>query len=359
MSFDILGIGTALPTHTMSQDEASAMSADLICRDERESRLLKTMLRRSRVVNRHTCVPHGIAYEWVGEDAAPSASPGPTTQERMELYAAHAGPLALEASAKALAESAVATDDISHLITVSCTGFEAPGVDVQLIDQLGLLQTTQRMHIGYMGCHGAINGLRVASALATSEPTARTLLCATELCSLHYRFQWDEERILGNALFADGAAALVGGQVASGAQAICRLKATGSCLVPDSRDTITWRIGNHGFEMTLSNRVPDLIRKHLKPWLAQWLASHRVPMSAVGSWAVHPGGPRILDAVDEALELDHEALAASRHVLEQFGNMSSPTVLFILQRLLATTASRPCVALGFGPGLMIEAALIE
>ena len=359
LSFQILGIGTALPEHTMSQDEAVAMSTDLICRDQRESRLLRTMLRRSQVSNRHTCVPHRTAYGWVDEDCEPSGSPGPSTQQRMLLYAEHAGPLAATAAQRALDEADVSVSDISHLITVSCTGFEAPGVDVHLIEQLGLPRTTERTHIGFMGCHGAINGLRVAAALGNSNPSARTLLCATELCSLHYRVQWDDERILGNALFADGSAALVGCQLSNGHHRVCQLKATGSYLVPESSETITWHVGDHGFEMTLSNRVPELIRQHLRPWLSQWLDSLGVPLSAIGAWAVHPGGPRILDAVEEALGLDELALSVSRGVLKDHGNMSSPTILFILKRMLSAAMPRPCVALGFGPGLMIEAALLD
>lgn len=342
----------------MSQDEALSMSADLICRDHRESRLFRTMLRRSRVANRHTCVPYRLAYQWLGEDAAPGSSCGPTTQERMNLYATHAGPLALEAATGALSEAMVDPREVSHLITVSCTGFNAPGVDVQLIEDLHLPRTTQRMHIGYMGCHGAINGLRAAIGLAASAPTARILLCATELCSLHYRFQWDDESIIGNALFADGAASLVGGHSDSGQQIVGDLKATGSYLVPDSSDAITWRIGNHGFVMTLASRVPDLIREQLKPWVSGWLDSLGLTLGKIASWAVHPGGPRILDAAQEALGLDDAALTDSRHILQHYGNMSSPTILFILQRLLQTQPG-PCVALGFGPGLTIEAALIE
>ena len=239
MSFHFLGIGTAVPKHTMSQDEAVAMSTELICRDDRETRLLKTMLRRSRVKNRYTCVPHRIAYQWIGQDAPPSSTPGPTTRERMQLYAEHAAPLAAEASLQALANAHASSREITHLITVSCTGFDAPGVDVYLIDHLGLSKTTQRLHIGYMGCHGSINAVRAASALSAQDSTARVLLCAVELCSLHYRFQWDEERILGNALFADGAAAVVGGRQLGNASSICQVTDTASCLIADSRDTIT------------------------------------------------------------------------------------------------------------------------
>jgi predicted naringenin-chalcone synthase len=359
MDTSILGIGTALPEHTMSLDEAVEMSTELICRTDRESRLLRTMYRKARVQIRRTCVPYQIAYKWIGKDALPSSSPGPTTQERMALYAEHARPLATLAATRALESAGIAANEITHMVTVSCTGFDAPGVDIHLFDELGLRNTTQRLHIGFMGCHGAINGLRAARGLAAVDPDARILLCAVELCSLHFKFQWDPERMLGNALFADGAAALVVGQSQSSASEICRVRDTGSCLLSDSREAITWNVGDFGFDMSLSNRVPDLIGEQLKPWLVPWLESRGHSLKTIESWAVHPGGPRILDAVQEALGLDSTALATSNAVLSEHGNMSSPTVLFILERFLQQAVHRPCLLLGFGPGMMAEVALLE
>ena len=236
MSSSILGIGTAVPEHTMGQDEALAMSTELICRSPRESRLLRMMFRKAGVQNRHTCVPHRIAYQWVGNGngiVTASASPGPTTFERMQLYATHAAPLAMQASGDALSAAGVSANEITHLITVSCTGFDAPGVDIALIEQLGLPSTVQRVNVGFMGCHGAINGLRTALAFTDRDPVARVLLCAVELCSLHYHFRWDAERILGNALFADGAGALVTGQTTAGDRALCHL--LGNRIQPVSR----------------------------------------------------------------------------------------------------------------------------
>ncbi|MCA9144443.1 MAG: type III polyketide synthase [Planctomycetaceae bacterium] len=359
MSISIIGLGTALPEHTMSLDDAVAMSTELICRDEREIRLLRTMYRKARVATRRTCVPHAIAYEWIERGSPPSSSPGPTTQERMALFAEHARPLATDASSRALDHAGISGADITHLITVSCTGFDAPGVDIHLFDQLGLPNTTQRLHIGFMGCHGAINGLRAARGLVAADPKAKILLCAVELCSLHFKFQWDPERMLGNALFADGAAALVLGNNETTDEVIYKVRDTGSCLLEDSRDAITWNIGDAGFDMSLSNRVPDLISEQLKPWLTAWLAARGHTIESVALWAVHPGGPRILNAVEESLGLHSDALSTSRAILNDYGNMSSPTVLFVLQRFLEQKVTGPCVLLGFGPGLMAEVALLE
>jgi len=365
LMFVIQGIGTAVPEHTMSQGEATQLAHEVICRDDQQRRLLSVLYRKAGVENRFTALPHRTALQWLpppGEDGitvveAPPIS-GPTTAERMEFYASCAPAIAVSSAGKALAEASLAPGEVTHLVTVSCTGFDAPGVDIALIDQLGLPPTTQRVQVGFMGCHGALNGLRVAKALAEADPDARVLLCAVELCSLHYRFRWDPERIVANALFADGAAAVVGWNTsADTAGDRWRVAATGSCLIPNSQDVMSWRIGDHGFEMTLDARVPDLIREHLRPWLASWLAKHKLEFANIGSWAVHPGGPRILAAIEESLGLAQSQTQVSRDVLARHGNMSSPTVVFIVNELRRAAARLPCVALGFGPGLMAEAAL--
>ncbi|MBL8798437.1 MAG: type III polyketide synthase, partial [Planctomycetia bacterium] len=224
------------------------------------------------------------------------------------------------------------------------------------IKELGLPPTVERTHVGFMGCHGALNGLRVARAIAESNPHACVLLCAVELCSLHYHYGWNPKRIVANALFADGAAALVG-KAASGAGG-WQVAGNGACIFPDSEYAMTWDVGDHGFDMTLSTRVPNLIEANLRPWIEQWLGAHRLGLSDIASWAVHPGGPRVLLSVAKALDVDLAAMAVSREVLQTHGNMSSPTVLFILNRLRQIDAPRPCVALGFGPGLAVEAALL-
>jgi predicted naringenin-chalcone synthase len=364
MTFAIQGIGTAVPEHTMSQAEATELAHQVVCRDDQQRRLLSVLYRKAGVENRYTALPHRTALQWmppageggVGVECEPIS--GPTTAERMKFYAECAPALALEAATRSLEEAKLKPSDITHLVTVSCTGFDAPGVDIALIDKLGLRPTTQRVQVGFMGCHGAINGLRVAKALAESDPKARVLLCAVELCSLHYRFLWDPQRIVANALFADGAAAVVGwDDRAAPRDDAWRVAATGSCLIPASQDAMSWRIGDHGFEMTLDARVPDLIREHLRPWLAAWLDSHGLSVDKIASWAVHPGGPRILGAIEESLGLAREQTAVSRDVLARHGNMSSPTVVFIVNQLRQAGAPKPCVALGFGPGLMAEAAL--
>jgi predicted naringenin-chalcone synthase len=367
MSFAILGLGTALPSTVVGRAESLAIARSLCPRSEEQATWLPAMFAGTGVETRNIVlgadvvadVVHGTRHS--GSPFLPTGAPddrGPTTAERMRHYAALAPPLALRAAAAALRQSGLPPAALTHLVTVSCTGFHAPGVDRALIDELGLAPTVQRTHVGYMGCHGALNGLRVARAFA-AEPTARVLLCAVELCTLHYYYGWDPAKVIANALFADGAAAAVGGPAAAAPPGAWRVDATGACLLPDSADAMTWTVGDHGFEMTLSKNVPRLIAAHLRPWLEGWLGACGLTLPSVGSWAIHPGGPRILDAAEEALGLPCAATAASREVLAAHGNMSSPTLLFILDRLRAAAAPRPCVALGFGPGLMAEAALLR
>jgi prepilin-type processing-associated H-X9-DG protein len=179
-----------------------------------------------------------------------------------------------------------------------------------------------------------------------------------ELCSLHLAYGIDPGKLVANALFADGAAAAVVGRDPDAREGACRLDDFSSYLVPESLDAMTWKIGDHGFEMTLSAGVPEIIRRHLRGWCESWLSRHDLKLSDVAGWAIHPGGPKILTAVGETLELETRDLRFSRGVLARHGNMSSATVLFILQQMMGEV-SGPCVAIGLGPGLMAEGMLVN
>jgi predicted naringenin-chalcone synthase len=210
-----------------------------------------------------------------------------------------------------------------------------------------------------MGCHAAINGLRIAKSIAESDPDARVLLCAVELCTLHQQYGWHPERVVSNALFGDGAAAVVGlggTQTDDDGPAVI---ATGSTIVPDTAEHMSWQVRDHGFEMRLSAQVPGIIETSLRGWLTDWLNDQQLDIQDVRGWAIHPGGPKIVRACAEALQLGQQDIEAAQNVLAEFGNMSSPTVLFILERLIQSGQCSPCVMLAFGPGLSIEAALIR
>lgn len=349
----VSGVGTALPEFSITREQALAHAHSLTCSTHRQMRLINEVYRRTEIGHRSSVV----AWE-THKPAEPffklSTEGGPSTAERMDRYQSEAPVLAARAALKALESAEVSVSEVTHLVTVSCTGFSAPGLDIALIKALPLSPSVARTHVGFMGCHGMINGLKVADNIARANDSASVLVCATEICSLHFQYSWCSDNVISNALFSDGAAAAV----ISPRSGTWRIGAGTSYIVPDSEGSMTWRIGNNGFLMTLSPEVPELIRKYLPQWLSQWLATQELTISDIKGWVVHPGGPRILDAVEESLQLPVNALDASRRVLAEHGNMSSPTVLFVLEHVLKKAPSLPALFLGFGPGLTIEALLL-
>jgi predicted naringenin-chalcone synthase len=363
MGLAILGLGTATPPLRVTQDEAARVAAIVSASSPSEAEFLSILYQQTHIAARHMVGPSQRMLEILHAHRANEVpeprreEPIPSTAERMAIYQRESLPLALTACRRALSASGIAPRELSHLVTVSCTGFAAPGVDVGLVKELNLAATVERTHVGFMGCHGAFNGLRVARSFVESDRRARVLVCSVELCTPHYYYPWRLDRAVANALFGDGAAALIAGraEVSDPWQAV----ANGSCLFPDSEAAMTWTIGDHGFEMTLSKNVPELIAARLRPWLATWLAGHNLHIDQIASWAIHPGGPRILAGVEATLELPPGTASVSRDILRDFGNMSSATILFIIERLRERAAPRPCVALGFGPGLNAEAILFR
>ncbi len=356
----ISGLGVATPPGRLAQDAAAAFAEARCCRNDRERQWLRRIYRASTVDERASVLlgadGNGAPLDAFYPLPAGPEDRGPTTAERLARYAAEAGTLAARACETALQDGGMEPQAITHLVTVSCTGFFAPGIEIEPIERLGLAPGVTRLNVGFMGCHAAFNALAVAHSLVRSDPGARVLLCCIELCTLHFQYGWNRQKIVANALFADGAAAAV---IASGGRAGLSFRGAASRIAPDSRAAMTWIIGDHGFEMGLSPEVPARIRGALRGWLADWLAGQGLGLHDIAHWAIHPGGPGIVQAVAECLELPPGADRPSLAVLGDHGNMSSATVLFILERLRRSGASGPCVALGFGPGLAFEAALFD
>jgi len=354
------GIGTAVPSRRLSQADAVQVAHRINAETPEQTRLLSRIYQKTKVLSRGS-----VLLEKDGDDGTIQerlsfyGAESPSTAERMQAFDDYAGGLALEAAAKALSDGDISSAAITHLVTVSCTGFQSPGVDLFLIEKLALAPSVQRTHIGFMGCHGAMNGLRVAHAFAEMDPQAVVLLCAVELCSLHMAYGWHPEKVVANALFADGAAAVVASANPSLSHQSLALRRSGSMVIPNSADLMHWEIGDHGFAMGLSPLVPETVGAALLPWLRDWLKEQAIPLEAVTSWAVHPGGPKILSTCSEVLSLEPNRLLDSRAVLQDHGNMSSATILFILERLRRRECSGPCLALAFGPGLSAEVALFD
>jgi predicted naringenin-chalcone synthase len=362
MGFHFEGLGVATPPYEIRQDDAATWAHATSASAVTDTKVISQLYRRSGVKTRRSVVLESSTNGAPARQSffSPPTSDrqrGPTTAERMRAYDSHAAELATTAARRALADAHMNARDITHLITVSCTGFQAPGVDLSLCEQLDLSDGVARTHIGFMGCHAALNALRVADAFARADSTSRILVCAVELCSLHFQYSGRNDQIVSNSLFADGAAA-VAGRGGRNDESWATIEASGSARLRATSDMMSWRIGDNGFEMTLSARVPAVIKRELRPWITAWLAECGLDIAEIDHWAIHPGGPRILDACGESLGLVASDLEPSRSVLARYGNMSSPTALFVLQQILQTTTAGRCVMLAFGPGLAIEATLI-
>ena len=347
MSVRVTGIGTCVPSGVLEQGATASTAARLAGRPEKEA-VVRKLFERSGVSERRSVLADA-------QGSLPFFEQGhvPTTGERMSAYTREAPALTHGACAQALADAGVHAGDVTHLVVVSCTGFESPGVDLAAIESLGLRPTVRRTIVGMMGCHGAINGLAAARAFAAESADHVVLMVCVELCTLHFCASVEHGAMVANARFGDGAAACVGAQGERGRE----LASCSSVVVPGTASDMGWVGGDNGFEMTLASGVPSKLAERTPAWIDGWLAEHGLTREGVAGWAVHPGGPRVLDEVGEALALPDGALDVSREVLRTRGNMSSGTVLFILERMRA--AEGPVAVLAFGPGLCAEGALLR
>jgi predicted naringenin-chalcone synthase len=278
----------------------------------------------------------------------------PTTAQRMALYAPEALKLSLQAIERL--DIALEVSGITHLIIASCTGFSAPGLDLQLADRLGLAPTVERTMIGFMGCSAAVPALRAAHHIVRSEPAARVLIVNLELSSVHLQETTDLESVLSFLLFGDGCAATLVTRDETG----IAIEDFRSVIIPKSEDLITWKVGDQGFDMHLSGQVPNRINLALRQELGRSDTAGILRgegTQAIDLWAVHAGGRTILDAVESGLSLSEDALSHSRAVLHDYGNMSSATVMFVLARMMrAGLESARGMIMAFGPGMVAETA---
>jgi predicted naringenin-chalcone synthase len=354
-------MGAATPPH-LTQDQTGELIKQLACRTAGQRGWFQRVLDGSGIETRGIVLAGERGIEGLREFYPPpkdASDRGPTTAARMARYAIEAPALAEIAARRALDNAHLKSDSITHLMTVSCTGFFAPGLDAALIERLHLSPAVRRLHIGFMGCHGAFNALAAARDAVLADRNAKVLVCSVELCSLHLAYDFDPGQLIANGLFGDGAAAVVVGGRRRGDSSAWILRDCASRLLPDSGDAMTWRIGDHGFQMTLSPGVPNVIRRHVREWIEPWLARHDLTLADISNWAIHPGGPKILSAAAEALGLPETATRYSRAILREHGNLSSASVLFILQRIGSDDGAGKCLAIGLGPGLMAEGMMLE
>lgn len=365
----IVSIGTAVPPTCVAQSVARELFAEQPGVDRLTRRLIHAAFDASAIEQRHTVLsqlggpgdtPAGSTRH---DEGVRFAEPDgrlvqPTTGPRNDVYTAAAPELYERAARVALADAELDPSAITHVVTVSCTGFFAPGPDYRLVRDLGLASTVERYHLGFIGCAAAMPGLRLAARITAAQPDAVVLVVCVELCTLHIRPSADPQQIVAASVFADGgAAAIVTADPEVGRPGGLRLDRFATTLTGEGERDMVWTIGDHGFEMILSAEVPRIIGREIRGAIDGFLAGDPAP----DAWAVHPGGRSVLDRVESGLELDPTALDVSRSVLRDFGNMSSATVLFILRRMLHDDAVPDGARIGglaFGPGLTVESALL-
>lgn len=337
-------IATAVPPHDVHRkflDYAPQMLTD-----PRKQRLFHRMAERSQIEHRYSVMEPSPDRDRL--DSAGIFLPGafPGTGERMGLYERHAAALALQGIA---ALGLAGSERPTHLIVSTCTGLHAPGIDLEIMRSLELDDGIERTVVGFMGCYAAINGLKLARHIVRSDPAARVLMVNVELCTLHLQWTEDLEELLSFMIFADGSAATLVSADPTGLEIL----GFEAAVIPGSAEEITWRVGGQGFDMRLAGTVPGIVG-HALPAIVDGLRN-RFRVNDLSLWAVHPGGRSILDAAETSLGLAPDALAASRRVLREYGNMSSPTVMFVLKALMDDAADGAAgAALAFGPGLTAE-----
>ncbi len=354
----ILSIGTALPALRLSQRQIAQFMTSVLGLDADAQRRLNLLYDRSGIDTRHTVVTDYARS--FGEleffPNTPGLLPLPGHPARMELYRRHAPELGLAAAQQCLAESpGIGAEQITHLITVSCTGLYAPGLDIELAESLQLRPSVERTAVNFMGCYAAFPALKLADYIVRAQPQARVLIVCIELCTVHFHPRTEDDHLVANALFADGcAAALVGDVSAADGQAALQLDGFYSETVSAGRSDMAWHLGEAGFEIGLSSYVPDLVRGGIAQLFDRLV--ERVGGRRPEAYAVHPGGVAILRAAQQALGLTAEDVAPSYDVLRQVGNLSSATILFVLREWLrrAQAQPTPLAACAFGPGLTLE-----
>ena len=358
MSTRILAIGTAVPSARLLQPSTRDFFAAQPGVSRLTARLIGAAFDSSAIDTRYSVIGgFGQGPNLFTDDGETLRAPG--TGERNDLYRREAPPLSAAAAREALQGSGYAAEEVTHVVTASCTGFFAPGPDYLLVRQLGIPTSAERTHIGFMGCAAAFPALRTATRICDAQPGSVVLVVCTELCSLHIRSSSDPEQIVASAVFGDGAGAAVVSSAKTRRSDALEVGAFSTAITSEGEEDMDWTIGDHGFQMRLTANVPRIIGREIAGVVTSMLGADADPLTEIDAWAVHPGGRSVLDRVQDGVQLPDEAMAHSRAVLRDFGNMSSATILFILQRILAD-ASLPdgarIAGLCFGPGLTVETA---
>lgn len=356
----IISIGTAVPEHRTSQP-AILEFMRAAYNDEVASRKLNTLFNHSGIAMRYSVIPDfdKSRGQHVFFNGTPSTA---KVNDRLDVFKKRAIPLAMNAIENSFKKlnTTIHEFGITHLITVTCTGLSAPGLDAELINELNLPKDIYRTSVNFLGCNAAFHALKIADMICKTDAKAKVLIVSVELCTLHFQPKNDHDNMLSNTIFGDGAAAVV----LTGSDAgLGGLKIEGfySILLNAGKDLMGWDITAVNFEMILDSKIPDFIGTEVKNIVKNASQKLNIAPESIDEWAIHPGGKKIVDTIKTKLNLSDEDVAASYKVLNDYGNMSSPTILFVLNELMQkqNNKEKSVFSIGFGPGLSIETALFR
>lgn len=369
----IHAIGKANPPLKIPQSQAIHFMSRVLNLDPQQTRKIKALHRASKIEYRHTVLEDHIRPPQEAFVFYPNQNCGfPSTAQRMELYKAHACPLAIKAIEDCLVhlskvqksslQPRTVLSSVTHLITFSCTGMYAPGLDIELVEKLGLSTQVQRTCINFMGCYAAFNALKTAHAICQSDAQAQVLIVGVELCTLHFQNSTELDDLISSSIFGDGAAAAIISAETPNHKALS-LEAFHCDLAPQGKQEMAWHIRDFGFEMRLSSYVPDLLKNSIYALTQTLLDKLHLQLAEIDYFAIHPGGRRILESIEQALALPPCSNVHAYEVLKNYGNMSSVTVLFVLLNILQISQVKPepqrILSMAFGPGLTLESALLN
>jgi len=356
-------IATVVPEKFYTQEFSLAFLLKLMGSTPRKREFLTKLYQNSAIHKRHTVITDydkdPSEYQFYPKN--PAMLPEPSSEARNEIFIREANRLSAAAATKLLDElPGFDKERITHLITVTCTGFSAPGFDLHIVKELNLSPNINRYHLGFMGCFAAFPAMKLARDICLAHPDAKVLIVNTELCSLHFQQKFDLEIVVSNALFADGvSAALISADIEDSHGPKIILRDFYSRYLANSEDKMAWSLGQHGFDMRLSAYVPGLINENILPVMADLFKRADIQQEDIDIWAIHPGGKAILEKLEETLNLAPDDLAMSYQVLWDFGNMSSATIMFVLAKVLEGDRYGKIFSAAFGPGLTLETGYME
>lgn len=359
----ITAIGTANPAYRFSQSVIAEFMLSTMKLSGDDARKLKTIFRASGIDYRYSVLEdYGKKGDFSFFSKIADAEIFPSTEDRLRIFQQQAPGLSVAAVRDLAASYAVELKAVTHLIVVCCTGMYAPGLDIDLIRQLGLPTTVQRTAINFMGCYAAFNALKAADAFCKSDARAKVLIVCTELCSLHFQAKGTDDNLLANALFADGAASVLV-EAESSSRLKLRLEDFHNDLSVAGEHDMAWTVGDLGFEMRLSAYVPEIIRGGIASLTNTLLQKVSKKFSDIKHFAIHPGGKKILAVIEQELGIGRAQNQAAYEVLSRYGNMSSPTVLFVLKEVIGKLTSanmgEHILSFAFGPGLTLESMVLN